>query len=121
MQLAVQDARGAWSETAMLPITIEPGPNNPAFVAILPDARIGTAPFTVTFNSLTDDPDGDHIVFYSWRIEADGREPEVIEGESLSVFTHTFTEPGIYTVHLTVRDERGLASDAAAVLVYVDP
>lgn len=71
-----------------------------------------TAGTTVTFNSAGSyDPDGRDLTYYIWYF-GDG---QVGRGE---VVSHTYHEPGTYSVRLTVTDDcRTRGSDAAIVVV----
>ncbi|TVR03485.1 MAG: PKD domain-containing protein [Deltaproteobacteria bacterium] len=62
--------------------------------------------------SLSSDPDGE-LVSFSWRL-GDGTSAS---GETV---THTWQDPGSYTVHLTVEDDRGATATGSAVIT-VEP
>lgn len=75
-------------------------------VNVLPTARItadpvdGQAPVTVTFDaSLSDDEDGE-IVSYGWDLAGVAR-------TDVTTVEHTFEEPGVHPVRLTVTDDLG--------------
>ncbi|MCK9307614.1 MAG: PKD domain-containing protein, partial [Methanoculleus sp.] len=68
--------------------------------AFLASVRSGTAPLTVQF---TDASTGDGIVGWEWHMDADG-----IPDSTLQHPVHVYTEPGTYTVALTVRDVSGV-------------
>ncbi|WKZ31562.1 MAG: PKD domain-containing protein [Candidatus Dojkabacteria bacterium] len=83
---------------------VETSTNNPPNSTFTASALTGDAPLTVNFNgSGSTDSDGT-IVTYRWSFD-DG---VMQTGSSLS---HQFTEPGTYTVTLTVIDDNG-AQDA---------
>jgi len=68
---------------------------------------------SATFTSNTDDPDGDDITEYKWKVDG----TEVSTSEDL---TYTFTSSGTYTVSLKVKDENGGWSDTATKTVTVN-
>ncbi|MDE0421766.1 MAG: PKD domain-containing protein [Gammaproteobacteria bacterium] len=77
----------------------------------VPTARIvadpvdGKAPVTVTFDATASADEDGEIVSYAW--EVDGAAPA-----SGATVEHTFTDPGVYAVGLTVRDDLGGAAEA---------
>ncbi|MDE0227085.1 MAG: PKD domain-containing protein [Gammaproteobacteria bacterium] len=74
--------------------------NVPPMARILADPVDGVAPFTVTFDAAeSSDSDGE-IATYEWEV-ADNAP---ISGATLE---HTFEEPGVYPVQLTVTDDLG--------------
>ncbi|MHC4917083.1 MAG: PKD domain-containing protein, partial [Planctomycetota bacterium] len=86
------------------------GDNQPPTAAVIASPAEGGAPLTVSFDaSGSSDPDGT-IADYSWDFG-----PAAGSGQATS---HTFTEPGSYTVTLTVTDDDG-AEDTAEVLITV--
>ena len=65
---------------------------------------------TITFNASSSyDPDG-QIVSYEWKF-GDGCTASGV------IVTHTYTQPGTYTVTLTVRDNDGLASSISKSII----
>jgi len=66
-----------------------------------------------TFTSNTDDPDGDDITEYKWKVDG----TEVGTSEDL---TYTFTSSGTHTVSLKVKDENGGWSNPATKTVTVN-
>ncbi len=76
-------------------------PNNqPPIADTYPDSTSGVSPLTVTFDgSGSYDPDGE-IVSYDW----DFGDATTDYGMTVS---HTFDDPGVYTVTLTVTDDQG--------------
>jgi serine protease len=109
--LSVTDDDGASNSTAK-EIIVTDIPNQPPTAALGVTPSIGEAPLKITcIGAASSDPDGS-IVIYSWDfgdgITATG--PRV---------THTFTEPGLYTVVLTVTDDDG-ATDTKDLGVLVN-
>jgi len=89
-------------------------PSEPPSAAIEVDATEGVAPFQVTFDaSESRTPGQREIVGYEWDF-GDGE-----TGSGVSV-THTYTEPGDYSVGLTVTNDRG-AKDANSIEITVHP
>lgn len=82
---------GVLTDTATVSITIN---QVPAFTAF---PRIGAVDLNVTFTNLSEDPS-----FSTWDY-GDG----IIESITTTVHTHTYTESGIYTPTLTIRDDSG--------------
>ncbi len=79
-------------------------------VNVLPTPRIeadpveGRAPVTVTFDaSMSSDEDGE-IVSYEWDVAGASR-------TDVTTVEHTFEEPGVYPVRLTVTDDLGGAAE----------
>lgn len=88
-----------------------PPPNELPTAAFTASAEEGSSPFGVTFDAGTSsDPDGT-IVSYSWTF-GDG-----LAGSGSTV-SHTFTQPGLFVVELTVRDSRD-GEDSAKDTVFV--
>ena len=94
-------------------IDFTPGNRSP-IARIDSDIEAGAEPLTVTFNgSSSYDFDSDPL-YYEWKIEG-----QLYQGESVS---HTFVEPGEYTILLTVKDPDNVKSEAThQVLVGNDP
>ena len=75
-------------------------------VAVFDRPTDGTVETEYFFESMSFDPDGDTSLLQTrWNIT--GMDNEI---ENVSGIHHTFTEPGLYTVSLTVVDERGAES-----------
>jgi PKD repeat protein len=55
----------------------------------------------------------DEIIDFMWDF-GDGSNPE--SGEFLNTHTHTFSEPGIYTITLTVTDLNGASNSTSAIV-----
>ncbi len=84
-------------------------------VAVFSRPSDGTVDTTYTFSSLSFDPDGDtSLLSTSWNIsDLDG---PIANSSSVS---HTFLRPGLYTVSLTVVDERGLSSATKSYTIRI--
>ena len=75
-------------------------------VAVFDRPMDGTVETEYLFESLSFDPDGDTSLLQTrWNIS--GMNEEI---ENSSTVYHTFTEPGLYTISLTVVDDRGAES-----------
>jgi PKD repeat protein len=108
--LTVQDAAGN-SDSDEVIVTVEPGDFPVAEAG--PGQRTVPEDQPVTFDGTDSYDDDGEVVAYEWIIlELDVRSYE-------SEFTHTFDEPGNYTVWLFVEDNLGLTSDPAIVQVTV--
>ena len=82
-------------------VSFNPGDRTPV-AQISADSTVGAVPMTVTFTADGSyDLDGDELN-YEWSVE--GNADASGRGQA---FTHTFTEPGVYTVQLRVSDEAG--------------
>ncbi|NCC50639.1 MAG: TIGR03790 family protein [Spartobacteria bacterium] len=87
--------------------------NSPPVAAFNMDAATGTAPFTVTFHAgASTDADG-YVQAWAWDF-GDGT-----SGTGM-VVAHTFTNPGLTAISLTVTDDDG-AVDATADMIRVEP
>lgn len=84
------------------------GGNRKPQVHLAVDKPKGATPHTVAFNTAgTQDFDRDKLT-YKWEItSADGKNAGTLSGENP---THTFNEPGVYTVKLTVTDTHKASS-----------
>ena len=87
-------------------------PNQAPAAAFAASPQSGVAPLDVTFSSTSSDSDGT-IVEYRWSY-GDG----VVATGNADEVEHTYTNPGNYTVTLTVTDDDG-ATDTASVIVTV--
>ncbi len=106
--LTVVDAFGARDQDKVRIVVGNPPPR--AILAATPTS--GWPPLTVTFDgSASFDPEGEEIVRYEWDF-GDGR---TSQGQRVS---HTFQEPGVYEVRLTVTDRDG-ASSTASLSIHV--
>ncbi len=88
---------------------IQASPNKPPVASITPPSRTITAGEEVCFDaSRSKDPDG-KIVSYEWKF-GDG---STGTGEKV---THRFTQTGVYTVTVTVTDDRGAKTTATSTI-----
>ncbi len=108
VELTVTDGEGL-SDTASLQISVVPA-NQPPMAVAGASPLSGISPLLVNFSSQgsTDDTG---IVSYLWNFD-DGNSSGIPNPE------HTFQDPGIYNVILTVTDEGGL-SDTATIQISV--
>ncbi len=99
-------------ETA-LKIDLRPVKNQanhaPQITAFQVSPTTGQAPLEVSFQATAVDADNDQLT-YSWDF-GDGGSSTAMSGE------HVFTQPGLYTVKLTVSDGQLTAQQSAAILV----
>ncbi|MCB0383893.1 MAG: PKD domain-containing protein, partial [Bdellovibrionales bacterium] len=97
--LTITDDSGLSTSTSR---QIEIVPNQPPVPHISVNQASGPAPLTVTFDaSESFDPENDEIR-YRWRFGDNS--PEVI-GTDQAVVSHTYSQPGTYTVRLRLRDQ----------------
>ncbi len=106
--LTVTDDDGA-TGTATVEIAVI---NTPPSASIGTDVASGVAPLQVVFTGTGTDPDGT-IASYHWAFGDGSTSTEQSP-------THTFSEPGAYTVTLTVTDDGG-ATGTATVDITVEP
>ena len=84
-------------------------------VAVFASPSDGTVETEYLFESLSFDPDGDTSLLQTrWNIT--GMDEEI---ENASTVYHSFTEPGLYTISLTVIDERGAESATKSYQVRI--
>jgi len=110
VELTVEDSKGG-STTISAHITVSfPTPPIPDFSVISEEGRVLRVGDSITFR---DESSGEGIGIVGWEWEfGDGT-----SGEGSSV-AHTYSEPGEYTVSLTVTDERGSrATQTDSVLI----
>jgi glucose/arabinose dehydrogenase len=89
--------------------------NRPPTAAIGATPVFGAAPLNVAFSAAgSADPDGDPLT-YDWDFD-DGA---VLNGSSNTSPTHGYTQNGIYTAALTVRDNHGGVSQQATIRIDV--
>jgi PKD repeat protein len=93
--------------TRTLQVTLQPAVANQPPVALFTFSPANPFPGqTVTFDASSSyDPDG-AITAYRWDFDSDG----VVDATG-QVVTHSFSSPGVYTVRLTVVDDRGVTDD----------
>lgn len=84
-------------------------------VAVLEaSATVGFAPLTVRFSAVGSRAAAGRIAEYAWDFD-DGQ-----TGDAAELF-HTFTEPGLYAVELTVYDERGASGRVGVDIAVLPP
>ncbi|PZF76894.1 hypothetical protein DK847_10555 [Aestuariivirga litoralis] len=79
-------------------------PNTPPTASFTPSPSSGPAPLAVSFNPSGSTDDG-QITSYHWEFGVDDAQNET----TAAIVSRTFTEPGTYTVKLTVTDNAGLS------------
>ncbi|MBI4684808.1 MAG: PKD domain-containing protein [Nitrospirae bacterium] len=85
-------------------IIVESATNQPPSVqSLTPSSSSGTAPFAVTFSTIVSDPDGT-IVQYEWDFDGNGTYDATTSNNPVS---HTYNNPGTYTVRVRVTDNQG--------------
>ena len=90
-----------------------PNTNTPPTASFVANPSRGPAPLTVAFDaSGSFDPDG-QIVSYSWNF-GDGA-----TGSGITA-THAYTNPGTYTVRLTVRDNQGATDNTTRSITVTE-
>jgi PKD repeat protein len=108
-RLRIVDSDGD-SDTSIVTITVNEPPNEVPVAAIGSSGTGGQAPYTVNFDGTgSSDPDGS-IVSYAWDFGND-RTATTPTGSA------TYTQPGTYTVTLTVTDNRGATGTATRQIV----
>lgn len=111
--LTATDNKG-YPHNNTLQITVIQPHNMPPMAKASADPTRGTAPLTVTFYGFGTDTDG-AVVSYQWDFGDTGTE----RVSQIRDPIHTFSEEGIYTVILTIYDNRGATStDAVTITVY---
>jgi len=97
---------------ALETITVGEATAPTAVINTTPDPPTGIAPFTVYFNA-SQSSGCCSIVSYSWNF---GDGTPIVTGMTIS---HPFTDPGNYTVVLTVTDSNGnIGYDSVTIIVY---
>ncbi len=107
VELTVKDTDGA-EDTKSIMITVSASENNAPNAVATANVTSGNAPLTVQFRGDTSSDDNG-ITSYFWNFK-DGTTA------SSANATHTFTQPGNYTVDLTVKDAQNLSSTASMVI-----
>jgi glucose/arabinose dehydrogenase/PKD repeat protein len=93
------------------------GENLPPSAALSASPTSGRAPLKVTFSAQgSSDPNSGDTLSYSWSF-GDASAPLTT---TAATAVHTYTQPGTFTATLTVRDQKGAASQPATVRVDVD-
>jgi PKD repeat protein len=104
--LTVQDNEGATSTAS---VTIEVATHDPAVQITLPLSTLN--PLTVQFAAQALDPDGGTLSFH-WDF-----------GDGMTLVApapqHTYANPGTFTVHLTVADDEGNASESMMTITVL--
>lgn len=108
-RLRVTDNEGDFDQS-IVTVTVNEPPNVPPVAAIGSSGTGGQAPYTVNFDgTASSDPDGS-IASYFWDFGND-RTATTATGSA------TYTQPGTYTVSLTVTDNRGATNTATRQIV----
>ncbi len=105
--LTATDDMGATASYSAI-ITVLSGSNQPPQINPTASPTTGPAPLTVSFDADASDPDG-QIASYSWNF-GDG------QTSTQAAPTHTYQNPGAYTVNLTVTDNAGAAVHATMII-----
>ncbi|WP_172436002.1 PKD domain-containing protein [Sediminicola luteus] len=111
VNLTVTDTQGA-SDSDNVVISVGEVPNTPPLAQITVDNETGVAPLSVQFNS-DSSTDDKGIVSYAWDF---GNGQSSTDSNPAMIFS----EPGTYTVKLTVWDQEDL-SDSDTQTIVVDP
>ncbi|WP_184808140.1 ThuA domain-containing protein [Actinophytocola algeriensis] len=102
---------GGAEDSAVYRIDYTKGNRTPV-VELSADKTSGPAPLTVQFDPAgTSDPDGGELT-YAWDFDGDG----TTDSTEATPQSHTYTNPGQYTAHLSVTDESGLTGAASVVV-----
>jgi PKD repeat protein len=97
-----------------LQITVFQPQNMPPIARASADITVGTAPLTVAFHGSGTDTNG-AVVSYQWDFGDSSTERLSLIRDPI----HTFSKEGVYTVTLTVRDNKGATSeDTVTISVY---
>ncbi|HET6569528.1 MAG TPA: PQQ-dependent sugar dehydrogenase [Rhodothermales bacterium] len=84
-----------------------PNANRPPVVRADVDVAAGARPMQVNYSADGTEAQSDDVgLTYAWDFNGDGQ----ADSDQMSG-TYTYTTPGVYTVHLTVTDERGLKGE----------
>ncbi|MHB8764778.1 MAG: PKD domain-containing protein [Deferrisomatales bacterium] len=114
VSVTVTDTDGL--STSSAPVTVRAAYQPPAITSLVAEPASGDAPLPVTFTATATDPDGGDLVDYLWTVGA----LQTSTGTS-GAFAHTFTEPGSYTVTVTVTDSQGKSSSRGVAVSVIDP
>ena len=109
----VTDDQGAKGQV-LLPIEVQPGPNQPPTLEVTASPTTGQAPLEVDFTATASDQDGT-ITGVTWDFG------DSTTGSGSSV-THTFVRAGPYTITAVAQDDRGdRVSDQVTITVSEAP
>jgi len=95
------------------PYFVCPPPTRPPVAAFFASSTSGTAPLTVQFTDMSEGVGTGVSYSWSWDIDNDGDEDYDQQNP-----VHTYTEPGVYSVNLTVRHDSGVG-DSVVMTEYV--
>jgi PKD repeat protein len=117
--LTVKDARGL-TGTKSKQITVEERPNQPPTADFSWTPAEPEAGEEVTFTATAEDPDDppDTPLTYAWDFGDGATLPAAEDNQEV---THTYTNPGTYTVTLTVRDARGAETQVGKEITVAAP
>jgi uncharacterized repeat protein (TIGR01451 family) len=91
------------------------GANQPPIASASGTPTNGPAPLTVNFNgSGSSDPEGGPLT-YAWDLDGDGQ----FDDSTAATETHTYTQPGTYSVRLRVTDIQNLSATSAPITISV--
>ncbi|MCB1221408.1 MAG: PQQ-binding-like beta-propeller repeat protein [Planctomycetales bacterium] len=118
-KLRVSDNLGAWDVDTVAIVVTEAGVGNqPPTATLQVDQSSGDLPLTVGFSAFgSQDPDGS-IVEFAWDWDGDGLYDAV--GESTNA-SHTYTEPGVFTMRLRVEDNDGARATTTEEITVTVP
>jgi uncharacterized repeat protein (TIGR01451 family) len=87
--------------------------NQPPVASATATPTSGPAPLQVAFDGTgSSDPDGQPLT-YAWDLDGDGQ----FDDSTVSRPTHTYAQPGTYTVRLRVTDTQGATGTSAALTI----
>jgi len=112
-RLIVTDDEGETGFDEVTVTVLPVGANAPPVALIGADPQSGNGPLQVSFTG-SGSTDDSGIVGYSWDF-GDGFTSDIDDP------AHTFTEPGEYTVTLTVEDAEGLTDSATVTITVSEP
>lgn len=110
--LTVKDENGL-EDKASLTITVTEPKNEAPKAVIGRDKASGEAPLTVRFNA-NNSTDDKEIQSYAWTFG-------INQPATGKIVERTFSQPGTYTVKLTVRDAEGLSNTASTTITVNEP
>ncbi len=88
--------------------------NSAPAASLTADPLSGAVPLNVTFSAAgSSDPDAGDTLTYDWNF-GDGSAPQTTAGAAAA---HTYTQAGVFTATLVVRDNRGGASSPATLVI----